>query len=670
MLNFSSQGGVKSISLEQGPIYLGSAYQCQINFGTNNPPIKAVIQYFEDPEMQLTKVLFSSLDPQLKLHFNDRPYDQILLTPDEIVNIEIDQISISNSELVGITIDPLENLTVMGPPSLPSYKLPEEFVAYAKKASVEPNQNVDSKSKEIIEQNLEKSVAKVDVSDHSNVDYEVNDGTMVFNTLFKEEKFKPIFEIPFLEDSYQFIDYIDPDDETVVHLPETDIAKENKGKSVHITHLNNGVVLNEQFFSMELKRLSLSRNKSSTKSFQVHDLEERFTEFIFIQNNKVFIDEISGFEFQKYHPESGLDLVEDHSYELEYENERVVFTKGTSQIIVRITDTPPELESGNLFDLDDLLIKCVVGLWVIVSVPLLMVMLFVNIDTEPVKKTREIVVVYKRKKAEVEVQTIKVKQTSSKAPNKVIVNKKPRSTITINSKKKNIKKIVKEKKILTKNTKIVKRKKTKVIAKNSAPRKVKTVKSYTFNTASMIKSVRSRPTSTAKDIDSVNSSFNEVVGKSKYKMKEGIKSLDAKRSKVTNYGKNSIKGLKSTFGVRGISSKTNTTTSYQKTSTKILGAVDPELIRKLLREYIPHFRHCYQKELIRNPNLSGIFDLDFQITSKGRGSSLRITNSKTRFTNNGLGCLKSVIKKIKFPRPRGGGTVDVVQPLNFYSQIL
>ena len=153
-------------------------------------------------------------------------------------------------------------------------------------------------------------------------------------------------------------------------------------------------------------------------------------------------------------------------------------------------------------------------------------------------------------------------------------------------------------------------------------------------------------------------------------MKEGIKSLDAKRSKVTNYGKNSIKGLKSTFGVRGISSKTNTTTSYQKTSTKILGAVDPELIRKLLREYIPHFRHCYQKELIRNPNLSGIFDLDFQITSKGRGSSLRITNSKTRFTNNGLGCLKSVIKKIKFPRPRGGGTVDVVQPLNFYSQIL
>ena len=186
----------------------------------------------------------------------------------------------------------------------------------------------------------------------------------------------------------------------------------------------------------------------------------------------------------------------------------------------------------------------------------------------------------------------------------------------------------------------------------------------------MINSVSSRPTSTAKDVDTVNSSFSEVIGKNKYKMQKGIKNLDAKRNKMNKYGKGDVKGLKNSFGGRGLSSKTNTSTSYQKTSTKILGAVDPELIRKLLREYIPHFRHCYQKELKTNPKLNGIFDLDFQITSKGRGARLKILNSKTAFTSKGLNCLTRVINRIQFPRPRGGGTVDVVQPLNFYSQTL
>ena len=671
--------------------------------------------------------MFSSLDPQLKLHYKEKSFDQILLYPDEIQDISIEQITINNQALVGISIDSLESVDHeldIDKPSLPAYKLPEEFTAYSEKKNVlpvgkpkaklpkskileevveEPEYLQEETQEEIQEEIHEekpaeikpkyipvstpKTIETVDakaflVSDtqlnasndsdkqDKESSYEVTDGTMIFNTVFNESNFKPSYNAPFLNQNFDYSDYIDPEDETVVHLPESDIAKEVKGKSVQIIHLNNGIVLNEQFFPMDVKRVSLSRNTAGKKKFQVHDLQDINTEFIYIQNNKVFIDEVSGFNFQKYHPESGLVDVDDHSYELEYQNERVVFTKGTSQILVRITDTPPELESGNIFDVDDFLVKCIAALWIFTAIPMAIMWFNTDINLIPQKPIKEIIVIYKRKKP-VEIEKIvEVKQTASEAPNKAKVEKKPEVTITKNKEQKNIKKIVKKKKIITNNMKQVKRKKTKKVTAKVAPRKVKKVKSYTFNTSSMMKSVRSKPTSTAKDVDTVNSSFNEVVGKNKYQMQKGIKNLDAKRNKMNKYGKGDIKGLKNSFGVRGISSKTNTSTSYQKTSTKILGAVDPELIRKLLREYIPHFRHCYQKELLTNPELNGIFDLDFQITAKGRGARLKILNSKTAFTRKGLNCLKTVIKRIKFPRPRGGGTVDVVQPLNFYSQTL
>jgi pSer/pThr/pTyr-binding forkhead associated (FHA) protein len=105
------------------------------------------------------------------------------------------------------------------------------------------------------------------------------------------------------------------------------------------------------------------------------------------------------------------------------------------------------------------------------------------------------------------------------------------------------------------------------------------------------------------------------------------------------------------------------------TRTVVLGSIDPDLLRKILQEYLPQFRHCYQKELDKNSSkIKGVIDLEFTI---GKSGIVVKTNVKARdsgFSNDGVGCLSSILKIIKFPEPKGGGIVDVRQPLNFYSE--
>jgi len=97
--------------------------------------------------------------------------------------------------------------------------------------------------------------------------------------------------------------------------------------------------------------------------------------------------------------------------------------------------------------------------------------------------------------------------------------------------------------------------------------------------------------------------------------------------------------------------------------------MDPELLRKILREYIPQFRHCYQKELIGNSEkIKGVINLNFTISSEGRVSSHDIRAKDARFSKKGLGCMGQVLTLIDFPKPKGGGVVDVKQPLNFFAE--
>ena len=123
------------------------------------------------------------------------------------------------------------------------------------------------------------------------------------------------------------------------------------------------------------------------------------------------------------------------------------------------------------------------------------------------------------------------------------------------------------------------------------------------------------------------------------------------------------------YGSRGLASKSGFDSSYLEPKTVVLGSMDPELLRKILREYIPQFRHCYQQELISNSDkIKGVIDLNFTISAAGKVSKYDIRVKDARFSKKGVGCMGQVLSVIDFPKPKGGGVVDVRQPLNFFAE--
>ncbi|MBA2405409.1 MAG: FHA domain-containing protein [Bdellovibrionales bacterium] len=123
------------------------------------------------------------------------------------------------------------------------------------------------------------------------------------------------------------------------------------------------------------------------------------------------------------------------------------------------------------------------------------------------------------------------------------------------------------------------------------------------------------------------------------------------------------------YGSRGLASKSGFDSSYLEPKTVVLGSMDPELLRKILREYIPQFRHCYQQELIgTSDKIKGVIDLNFTISAEGKVAKHNIRAKDARFSQKGIGCMGQVLSIIDFPKPKGGGVVDVRQPLNFFAE--
>ncbi len=124
-------------------------------------------------------------------------------------------------------------------------------------------------------------------------------------------------------------------------------------------------------------------------------------------------------------------------------------------------------------------------------------------------------------------------------------------------------------------------------------------------------------------------------------------------------------------GTEGLSAKTGVYTAGIPSETVVLGSMDPDVIRRILRDNIPFFRACYQKELDKTnaKNVAGTIRLLFTIGSSGHVSRAGV-DGQTRLPAKVKGCVVGVLRGIKFPAPMGGGTVDVKQPFNFYPKRL
>lgn len=120
---------------------------------------------------------------------------------------------------------------------------------------------------------------------------------------------------------------------------------------------------------------------------------------------------------------------------------------------------------------------------------------------------------------------------------------------------------------------------------------------------------------------------------------------------------------------KGLANKKGTDTAFVQSDTVVLGSIEPEVLRKILQEYLPQFKFCYQQELQENSEkIKGIIDLNFRIEGDGKVSVVNIKSQSTKFSSKGISCMGNILHMIEFPKPKGGGLVDVRQPLNFLSE--
>jgi hypothetical protein len=205
----------------------------------------------------------------------------------------------------------------------------------------------------------------------------------------------------------------------------------------------------------------------------------------------------------------------------------------------------------------------------------------------------------------------------------------------------------------------------KKVAASAATEQVKPKKAYSFDlAANMDASLNNKAQNSLKDLN------QRAVASTKESVNLDTQNAasDATASTLESFGSD-LQGLnKKSLGAKGLIAKAGGVATFAEEKTVVLGSMDPELLRKILQEYLPQFRYCYQEELnLNSEDIKGIIDLNFQIQSNGKATKIAIATKDTRFSAKGTNCMSKVLSIIDFPKPKGGGVVDVKQPLNFFA---
>ena len=383
-------------------------------------------------------------------------------------------------------------------------------------------------------------------------------------------------------------------------------------------------------------------------------------------------------------------------------NDIVKLTNGDLEIYVRRVNAPPKVKTAPFFRRDKEVRKYFWLMFFFLFLPLVSLYLY-PVDEEKLKEKdpeRIATILYKQKlkvntnKAVEKTKKKQIKKKQKAKKKQVVKKQKQKKTTQANpiksdQKKKAVvkdpgnkkapkKQVVKKVKNPTPKKKVVKKQSSKSTAsrvKNrrkqmrfsptntKAPGRVDVYKSMNFKSSISKLMAKGGSLSGAKTAVSSSSNLNSasVAG--------GVESIK-KASVSGNTGSlvgSTVGKLATTRGSEGLSAKTGVYTAGIPSETVVLGSMDPDVIRRILREHIPQFRSCYQKELNKNTgrDISGSIRLVFTIGASGSVSRAGV-DGRTKLPGRVKGCVVNVLRGIQFPSPLGGGTVDVKQPFNFY----
>ncbi len=468
---------------------------------------------------------------------------------------------------------------------------------------------------------------------------------------FDESHFKPIDNIPAHHLSVQQ-DFIDFSEDT----ENLEVFREKNKKSIEVIIMSMGTVLSVDYFKIKDGSYFASSHSKNKKTVQIHNLEsEKAIPFLKIDGEKITLSPLPGFNCRN--TTNGEKV--SHPVSIS-ENEVLSFDHKTIQVIVKIVNSPPSLRLAPFFGRDKDFQKQTAKFFS-AAMGIMLLLLFVDIKIE-VPEKKKISIIYKKAIQAENKSSSKLSQESNKQNIDKGIKKKQE-----NNKEARFAKKMKEVKKSNKKNKNLSKKLAKAKARPNKAVKRPKLKSYKFK---MNKSFSSMFSTSEKMTDTKikNLRPNTASGFETAKTQDtkGLKST--KSINTGSLGKDFKGKFNSSAGAFGLASKSGMDTSFVNPKTVVLGSMDPELLRKMLREYLPQFRHCYQRELEINEGLKGIIDLDFRIDKTGSVSRVNIKMKNAKFSNSGVNCMAKVLKIIPFPGPKGGGVVDVRQPLSFFSE--
>jgi len=116
-------------------------------------------------------------------------------------------------------------------------------------------------------------------------------------------------------------------------------------------------------------------------------------------------------------------------------------------------------------------------------------------------------------------------------------------------------------------------------------------------------------------------------------------------------------------GVGGLGRKAERDVSIQTGQVAVLGAIDKELIRRVIQEHASQIRYCYEQELQRDPKLEGKVVVRWIINGDGHVSNPQVDGGGTTLSNDAVHrCMMDRIQSWEFPKPKGGGIAVITYP--------
>ena len=452
---------------------------------------------------------------------------------------------------------------------------------------------------------------------------------------FDDSGFKPLTSIPELNLNGEYVE-LEQSEEPL------EIAYSTKDKRLEIISYVNGLMMDVSYLNLKNGDYSFNSEKKSKFDILFHTL------------NKTKIFTITNGQLKFYASESVTPSVEWDKIDL---REPLFLSHGTEQVSFRLVDHTTGWKGIPAFYRDREFFKQSGKIFAGVFLPL-MILLFITVPQQDEFK-EEIAVVYKlpekvTKPTEAQEKSdVKAEELTSKTENTGHKeNDQPKDKVEFAQASKQQK---------------VQAKATAPAAAAAKPVETAPVKAYEFKSSVAFNSL----VGDAPKINTEGTNKNAVKDTSFNSGTSDNGQLVAGADiGVSKFNGSDKKGSGSaSYGSRGLASKSGFDSSYLEPKTVVLGSMDPELLRKILREYIPQFRHCYQQELIgTSDKIKGVIDLNFTISAGGKVSKYDIRAKDARFSKKGVGCMGQVLGLIEFPKPKGGGVVDVRQPLNFFAE--